>query len=98
MADSEGPVFPGSQGGANVLEWIDRVLVDLREGRINDARALLQDDGWRALDMGGLPHPILNQLSAGLADAADALDEDRPDPGAAEEALLIARSRFLPGG
>jgi hypothetical protein len=96
--DTEGPVFPGSQGAANVLEWIDRVLVDLREGRVNDARALLQDDGWRALDMGGIPHPILNQLSASLADAAEALGEDDGSPGDAEAALLIARSRFLPGG
>jgi hypothetical protein len=100
MSDAtEGAVFPGSQGGANVIEWIDRVLVDLREGRINDARALLADDGWRALDMGGIPHPILNQLSASLADAAHALgDDDGGSAGDAEAALLIARSRFLPGG
>lgn len=96
--DTEGPVFPGSQGSANVIEWIDRVLVDLREGRINDARALLADDGWRALDMGGIPHPILNQLSATLADAARALGEDDGSVGDAETALLVARSRFLPGG
>ncbi len=97
--DTEGAVFPGSQGGANVIEWIDRVLVDLREGRINDARALLADDAWRALDMGGIPHPILNQLSASLADAAHALgDDEGGSPGDAETALLIARSRFLPGG
>jgi hypothetical protein len=96
--EGEGPVFPGSQGSANVVAWIDRVLTDLREGRVNDARALLQDDGWRALDMGGIPHPILNQLSASLADAADALGEDEGSTGDAEAALLIARSRFLPGG
>lgn len=97
--ETEGPVFPGSQGGANVIEWIDRVLLDLRDGRINDARALLADEGWRALDMGGIPHPILNQLSAGLADASRALGEgDGGSPGDAEAALLVARSRFLPGG
>jgi hypothetical protein len=96
--DEEGPVFPGSQGGANVIEWIDRVLVDLREGRINDARALLADDAWRALDMSGLPHPILNQLTATLADAAQALQGDDASAGEAEAALLIARSRFIPGG
>lgn len=100
MTDDAGsPVFPGSRGGANVIEWIDRVLADLREGRINDARALLADDGWRALDMGGIPHPILNQLSAALADASHALgDGDGGSPDQAESALLIARARFLPGG
>lgn len=96
--DREGPVFPGSQGGANVLAWIDRVLVDLREGRINDARAQLEGDGWRALDMHGIPHPILNQLSATLADAAHALAAEHAFSGDAETALLLARSRFLPGG
>lgn len=95
--DGDGGIFPGSQGAANLVEWIDRVLVDLREGRVNDARAMLQDDGWRALDMGGIPHPILNQLSASLADAAEALGEDDGSPGDAEAALLIARSRFMPG-
>ena len=93
--DSDEPVFPGSQGSTNVVAWIDRVLVDLRDGRMNDARALLEDDGWRALDMGGVPHPILNQLSAGLAEAARALGDG--SPGDAEAALLTARARFLPG-
>lgn len=96
--DREGPVFPGSQGGTNVLAWIDRVLVDLRDGRINDARAQLDGDGWRAMDVEDIPHPILNQLSATLADAAHALSGERSSTADAEAALLLARSRFLPGG
>ena len=96
-AEADGGTFPGSQGAANLVEWIDRVLVDLRDGRVNDARALLEARDWRALDLSGIPVPIRNQLQDGLEQAADALAEDRCDPGAAEEALLIARARFLPG-
>jgi hypothetical protein len=96
--EPDGGTFPGSQGAANVVEWIDRVLVDLRDGRINDARALLEAREWRALDLSGIPRPIANQLQDGLEQAADALGEPACDAGAAEEALLIARARFLPGG
>lgn len=94
--DTEGAVFPGSQGAANVVGWIDRVLLDLREGRLRDARALLEDEGWRSLDMGGLPHPILHQLAEALDEATAALAGD--GGGDAEAALLTARARFLPGG
>lgn len=96
--DAEGPVFPGSQGGANVITWIDRVLLDVREGRINDARALLEGEEWRALNLDGIPGPIRNQLQDALYDAAAALSHPHGSAEAAEEALLVARARFLPGG
>jgi hypothetical protein len=91
-------VFPGSQGSAHLVEWIDRVLIDLRQGRVNDARAALGSEEWRTLNLSGIPQPIVNQMDESLEAAARALDEDRPSPGEAEEALLIARSRFIPGG
>lgn len=91
-------VFPGSRGSAHLVEWIDRVLTDLRRGRVNDARAALASEAWRTLDLSGIPQPIVNQLDETLQTAADALQEDVPSPGGAEEGLLIARSRFIPGG
>jgi hypothetical protein len=96
--DEEGPVFPGSQGAASVITWIDRVLLDLRDGRINDARALLEGEAWRSLDLGGIPLPIRNQLHDTLSDAASALGGPHDSTDAAEAALLVARSRFIPGG
>lgn len=96
--DGEGPVFPGSQGAANVISWIDRVLLDVRAGRINDARALLEGEEWRALSLEGIPPPIRNQLQDALYDAAAALAHPHGSAEAAEEALLVARARFLPGG
>lgn len=95
--EGEGPVFPGSQGAASVVSWIDRVLQDLRDGRVNDARALLDGEAWRGLDLGGVPVPIQHQLQDDLARAATALG-DADSAGDAESALLVARSRFLPGG
>lgn len=92
------PVFPGSQGAAGAVAWIDRVLADLRDGRINDARALLEGEAWRGVDLDGIPLPIRNQLHAGLEQAADALTRPQPSTEEAEEALLVARARFLPGG
>lgn len=90
-------IFPGSQGSAHLVEWIDRVLIDLRQGRVNDARAALESEEWRTLNLSGIPQPIVNQLCDSLESAARALGEDQPSPGEAEEALLIARSRFIPG-
>jgi hypothetical protein len=95
---AEGPVFPGSRDAAGVVAWIDRVLLDLREGRVADARALLDSEGWRALHLDGTPLPIRNQLHAGLYDAAAALARPHAPMDEAEQALLIARARFLPGG
>ena len=95
--DGEQSVFPGSQGSAHLVEWIDRVLVELRQGRVNDARAALQSEQWRTLNLSGLPQPIVNQLCESLQAAAEALHEHQPSPGDAEAALLIARSRFIPG-
>jgi hypothetical protein len=94
---AEGPVFPGSQGSASVVSWIDRVLQDLRDGSVNDARALLDGETWRGLNLDGVPVPIQHQLQDDLSRAAEALS-GADDAGDAESALLIARSRFLPGG
>lgn len=91
-------VFPGSRGSAHLVEWIDRVLIDLRDGRVNDARAALESEAWRTLNLAGIPDPIRNQMHESLEQAAEALQEDQPSPGKAEAALLTARSRFIPGG
>ena len=96
--DANGGTFPGSQGAANLVEWIDRVLVDLRQGRVNDARALLESQEWRSLDLSGIPGPIRNQMQESLEQAAEALGHHGGAPESAEEALLIARARFMPGG
>jgi hypothetical protein len=93
----EGPVFPGSQGAASVVSWIDRVLQDLRDGRVNDARALLEGQAWRGPNLDGIPAPIQNQLHDALSQAAAALGHPDGSEGDAETALLIARSRFMPG-
>lgn len=90
-------IFPGSQGSAHLVEWIDRLLVHLRDGHIHDARAALQAEEWRALNLSGIPQPIVNQAHESLTAAAEALAEPNASPAEAEEALLIARSRFLPG-
>jgi hypothetical protein len=95
-ADGE-DVFPGSQGNAHLVEWIDRVLIDLRDGRVNDARAALESEEWRTLNLSGIPDPIRNQMQESLEAAAQALQEDQPSPGEAEAALLMARSRFILG-
>jgi hypothetical protein len=98
MSDgAEGPVFPGSRGAAGVVAWIDRVLLDLRDGRVNDARAMLEGESWRALDLDGIPLPIRNQLHEALEHASDVLTHADATPQSAEEALLVARSRFIPG-
>ena len=90
-------IFPGSQGSAHLVEWIDRVLVHLRDGHINDARAALEAEEWRALNLSGIPQPIVNQAHESLQHAAEALGHPAGSVEAAEEALLVARSRFLPG-
>lgn len=95
---SEGhDIFPGSRGSAHLVAWIDRVLTHLRHGHVHDARAALEAAEWRTLDLGGIPRPIRNQLDEDLHRAAGVLAEPHASPGAAEEALLIARSRCLPG-
>ncbi|MBB4636374.1 hypothetical protein [Longimicrobium terrae] len=91
--------FTGSQATASLIAWIDRVLMDLRDGRINDAREALQGETWRTGRIeDGIPRPILEQARDTLHDAAEAVSRDQPDVAAAETALLMARSRFLPGG
>ena len=96
--DGEETIFPGSRGAAHLVEWIDGVLAHLRDGRAVDAEAALQAEEWRALDLSGVPRPIASQMQEALQSAADALAGPRPSPADAEAALLIARSRFLPGG
>jgi hypothetical protein len=96
--DGEETIFPGSRGAAHLVEWIDEVLGHLRAGRVGDAEAALQAEEWRGLDLSGIPRPIANQMQESLQSAADALAEPHPSPGDAEAALLMARSRFMPGG
>lgn len=91
-------IFTGSRGSAHLVEWIDQLLLDLRDGRVNDARAALETEAWRGLDLSGIPQPILNQLADSLDHAAEALAVPSGSVEAAEDALLVARSRFLPGG
>lgn len=94
-ADAE-EIFPGSEGGANLVAWIDRLLVDVREGRLDEARREIDSGRWRAeMDLTGVPRPIVDQAADTLAAAAAALRDGSTD--AAAEALLLARSRFLPG-
>ena len=89
-------IFTGSQATANLVGWIDGVLMDIREGRLNDARGALEAETWRTERIeDGIPRPILEQARESLARAAEALG--RPDVQEAEEALLQARSRFMPG-
>jgi hypothetical protein len=92
------PIFPGSQAAANLVRWIDRVLVNLREGRMNDARAALEAETWRTdLAESGIPRPILEQARESLDEAADALARPEGAADVAEAALLVARSRLMPG-
>jgi hypothetical protein len=91
-------IFTGSQATATLVGWIDRVLVELREGRIQDARVALEGETWRTEAIeAGIPRPILEQARENLQQAAQALGGGRGDVAGAEAALLIARSRFLPG-
>lgn len=95
--DGEQTVFPGSQGSAHLVEWIDGVLTYLNAGRVNDARAALEAEEWRTLNLDGIPQPIRNQVHESLQAAAESLAGPNASPGDAEEALLMARSRFMPG-
>ncbi len=89
-------IFTGSQATANLVGWIDGVLLDLRAGRLNDARGALEGETWRTARVeDGIPRPILEQARESLSRAAAALAEGAG--GEAEEALLQARSRFMPG-
>lgn len=96
-AADEHEIFPGSRGTTHLVEWIDRVLIHLRDGHVNDARAALDAREWQTLNLDGIPLPIRNQLYESLDAAAEALAEPNGSPGEAEEALLMARSRCLPG-
>ena len=88
--------FTGPQATANLVGWIDGVLMELREGRISDARGALEGETWRTARVdGGIPRPILEQARESLARAAEALALGAVDE--AEAALLQARSRFMPG-
>jgi hypothetical protein len=90
-------IFTGSQATANLVGWIDGVLMELREGRINDARAALEGETWRTARVeSGIPRPILEQARESLLHAAEALALGTVEE--AEAALLQARSRFMPGG
>ncbi|HEX2205894.1 MAG TPA: hypothetical protein VHG91_21445 [Longimicrobium sp.] len=93
------PIFPGSRAAAHMVAWIDRVLEELGDGRRNDARAALEGETWRTGDtVAGVPPPILEQVRDDLRRAAEALADERESAGVAEEALLSARARFMPGG
>jgi hypothetical protein len=96
-ADGDEDVFPGSRGTAHLVEWIDRRLMDLRDGRVNDARAALESEEWRTLNLSGIPQPIVNQLCESLEAAGEALQDHHASTSDAETALLMARSRCIPG-
>lgn len=96
---SDHSIFPGSRAAAHVVAWIDRVLVELGEGRVNGARAALEGETWRTGEtVAELPPPIVEQVRDDLSRAAEALADGRGASGEAEAALLAARARFLPGG
>jgi hypothetical protein len=94
--ENDEPVFPGSGGSASLVEWIDGLLVALNEGRTEEVRTALANEEWRTgWDLSGIPAPIQEQFAEALARVAQALAGGSAD--AAQEELLIARSRFLPG-
>ncbi|HYJ80630.1 MAG TPA: hypothetical protein VEW03_13540 [Longimicrobiaceae bacterium] len=93
------PIFPGSGGAASIVEWLDRQLVDLRERGPAPVREALEGAGWRSgRDLSGIPQVVLEQTARTLAAAREALEGPYVRVDAAESAILLARSRFLPGG
>lgn len=94
--ENDEPVFPGSGGSASLVEWVDGLLVALNEGRTDEVRTALQNEEWRTgWDLSGIPAPIQEQFAKALARAAEVLAGGSAE--GAQEELLIARSRFLPG-
>ena len=99
MIEGTHSIFPGSRAAAHMVAWIDRVLEELGEGRLNDARAALEGETWRTgATVAEIPPPILEQVRDDLSRAAEALADGRGATGEAEAALLMARARFMPGG
>lgn len=91
-------VFPGSEGATSMVAWIDQRLVEVQEGRGEAALEAIESGRWRAeLDLAGLPPPILAQAAEALHAAAGTLRDPGAPADAAARALLLARSRFLPG-
>lgn len=89
-------VFPGSGGSASLVEWVDGLLVALNEGRMDEVRIALVNEEWRTgWDLSGIPAPIQEQFAEALARAAETMASGSADE--TQDALLIARSRFLPG-
>ena len=96
---AESPIFPGSEAGKHVIEWIDGLLTDLHDGRLDAARDALAADDWRGrVGASGVPAPILDLAAREIDAAAAALRAPTPSPEDAERALLSARAHFLPGG
>ena len=94
--ENDEPVFPGSGGSASLVEWVDGLLVALNEGRTDEVRTALRNEEWRTgWDLSGIPAPIQEQFAEALARAAEAIATGSADE--TQDALLIARSRFLPG-
>ncbi|HEY0025429.1 MAG TPA: hypothetical protein VGB24_21260 [Longimicrobium sp.] len=94
--ENDEPVFPGSGGSASLVEWVDGLLVALNEGRTDEVRTALRNEEWRTgWDLSGIPAPIQEQFAEALARAAGAIASGSADE--TQDALLIARSRFLPG-
>jgi hypothetical protein len=99
MSTDPHSIFPGSQGATSLVRWIDRVLVELHEGRLNDARAALEGETWRTpATVDGIPPPILAQVREDLLHATEALAHPHGSVDESEAALLTARARFMPGG
>jgi len=63
---------------------------------LDEVRTALQNEEWRTgWDLSGIPAPIQEQFAKALARAAEVLAGGSAE--GAQEELLIARSRFLPG-
>lgn len=93
------PTFSVSGGATRIVEWLDGILLELRQGRVAGVREALEGARWRVeLDVGGIPPEILDETQRRIGLARDALRDPSGSIDAAEQALLMARAHFLPGG
>ena len=90
-------LFPGSDGAAEIVAWIDARLAELREGRPDAVLAAMEGGRWYDdLDFTGLSQPVARQLHRAFNYAFDAIRHPQGSAEEAETALLIARSHLLP--
>lgn len=92
-------IFPGSAGAASIVELLDRLLVELRGHGPAAVRDALCGGGWRTgRDLSGIPAAVLERTERALAAACASLTGPDASVDAAEQAILLVRSHFLPGG